>query len=170
MSIRGIILKYVCVSNTYLRAHNAFRPRFTADRGECDPISISAPLRWAYITRMCYLSEKVSNMSMCVSVKLCNVWVINLRRGRVKVKHGAGVSLLLSKSITVLRQSGLTSSSDRWNASKHTYSFTSYALRRDLKFNLGKFETEVNDLKLCFAIPPKSSPRDRTRGHCGHLE
>ena len=79
-----------------LCAVKAFVPSFTADRGESmTHFSIFNQFGGIHWVMLCNCRYE----SMCVSVVLrCNVWVMNVKWGRVKEKPGAGISLLLSKS------------------------------------------------------------------------
>ena len=78
----------------------------------------------------------------------CNVLIKNLRSGRVKVKYGFGISILLSKSSKTA--SGLTSLSDVQIAINRTYAFTSHAQRLNYGFNRGIFDSGIDRWNLWY--------------------
>ena len=101
---------------------------------------------------------------MHLSVVLwCNVWMINVRWGKVKVKSGADISLLLQKNTKM----GIGFNIRQTNRYQHyiyiyiyIYIFAAYALRRDLRFNPGVFWSKNLRLRICSTIPPSSNLRN----------
>ena len=114
----------------------AFRPRYNSrQRRNWDPFSIFESVRQATLW--------------------CNLWVMNVRWGKVKGKPGAGISLIFSKSTKETARLNVSHPTDELLSTELMFS---HVLLKNLGFNPRIIGTETSDWS---SAPPPSIPKEK---------